>query len=495
MHGVDRFLAVGGTPTVLNIHHGERRLAKLKFDASRIPRGRDAFAPQAIVIPQSETERILGDLLRERGGDIEWGMEFVDFEQDASSVFSKVRANGSDELIRSDYLVSCEGAHSVIRQQAAINFAGKTYPLAFFLADVTLAGPLHHGENHVWMHEGGSFAALSLPGPGTWRLFVDVTRTPELLANGISLDLIRKLLLERTGAGDIVISAPVWLSEFRIHCRMVDRYRNGRVLVAGDAAHVHSPTGGQGIVTGIQDATNLAWKLARVCQGSPEELLDTYQEERLPKAAEVLRETDRTTRLMLAPDPIRRLFRDLVVLPIMRNAAVQRKLFAKLAQLHVNYRGSSLSQHNDASRWKSRTTLRAGDRAPDVAFRDHRSGEIRTLFSLLEPMQPIVLAGVSLFDDKKRFNAIRAALANASIDLFIVGESSSDVAAEVICLSDCHGDFARLYGMTGDFLCLIRPDDHIGLFIRPVSDRELGTYLAKISSSRPEIGDFEIAAP
>ncbi len=161
---------------------------------------------------------------------------------------------------------------------------------------------------------------------------------------------------------------------------MVNRYRNGRVFVAGDAAHVHSPTGGQGIVTGIQDATNLAWKLGRVIAGAPDELLNTYEEERLPKAAEVLRETDRTTRLMLAPDLFTRILRDFVILPVLRSRLVQRRLFAKLAQLHVNYRRSSLSCHDDASRRFFPTVLEAGDRAPDVAFRDLRGNKIVTLF-------------------------------------------------------------------------------------------------------------------
>ena len=149
-------------------------------------------------------------------------------------------------------------------------------------------------------------------------------------------------MVERTGATKIKIHSPTWLSEFKIHCRLIDRYRVGRVFVAGDAAHVHSPTGGQGIVTGIQDAMNLAWKLGRVLRGAPENLFDTYEDERRPKAAEVLKETDRTTRLLLAPDPITKLVRDLIVLPIIRSEFVQRKLFARLAQLDVNYRGNTL---------------------------------------------------------------------------------------------------------------------------------------------------------
>jgi 4,5-epoxidase len=418
------------------------------------------------MIPQSETEKILGDLLHERGGPVEWNTEFIDFEQDASRVVSRLRTAHTEQQVASDWLVSCEGAHSLIRKQAGISFTGKTYPLEFFLADVELDGPLTHAENYVWMHKDGSFGALPLPRPNTWRLIVDVTKKPP--SEEISLELIRRIMIERTGRCDIKINNPSWISEFRIQCRMVDRYRDGRVFVAGDAAHVHSPTGGQGIVTGIQDATNLAWKIARVLNGAPQQLLNTYEEERKPKAAEVLKETDRTTRVLLPPDPFMRFFRDFVVLPIMRNSWVQKKFFAKLAQLHVNYRGCSLSKHDDTSR----TLLKAGDRAPDVAFQRCRSGELKTLFELLEPMQPIALIGA------RADRSLRAALSEAKIDVYNLG-AVEDVDAD--CLLDIYGDFRRLYGMTGDFLCLIRPDDHIGLFQRPPNEQSLRKYLAKIA--------------
>ena len=275
-------------------------------------------------------------------------------------------------------------------------------------------------------------------------------------------------MIERTGQCDVKIDNPSWISEFRIDCRMVDRYRDGRVFVAGDAAHVHSPTGGQGIVTGIQDATNLAWKIARVLDGAPEQLLDTYEEERKPKAAEVLRETDRTTGVLLSPDPFMRFFRDFVVLPIMRSSWIQKKFFAKLAQLHVNYRGCSLSEHDDTSR----TLLKAGDRAPDVAFQHTRSGKLKTLFELLEPMQPIALVGA------RASRIVRTALSEAKIEIYTLG-SVEDVDAD--CLMDIYGDFRRLYGMTGDFLCLVRPDDHIGLFQRPPNERRLREYLGRLA--------------
>ncbi len=477
---VERFIARGGSPTAVNINIGARRLVQLRFLASGTESGREAFAPKAIMIPQSETEEILGGLLWERGGQIEWETEFLGYRENAETVVCRARhRDDAEEQITSKWLVSCEGAHSVARQQAGITLTGKTYPLAFFLADVELDGPLTHGENHVWLHADGSFAALPFAQPRAWRLFIDVTKS-HLPQGELSLGVIKDLMTERTGERGMTISNPTWISEFRIHCRMVDRYRCGRVLLAGDAAHIHSPTGGQGIVTGIQDVTNVAWKLARVLRGAPEALLDTYEEERLPKAREVLNETDRTTRLLLAPRLVTRLFRDLVLLPIMRMAWIQRKLFSKLAQLHVNYRGSSLSQHEATAPGRPRVFLKAGDRAPDVCFENCRSGGKVTLFELLEPMRPVALIGVA---EPNAFQSNRVAGLFAEADVaayFLVPESAPQVVAEY--LRDLHGDFRRLYGMTGEFLCLIRPDDHIGLFQQPINERSLRQYLAKLAS-------------
>jgi len=164
--------------------------------------------------------------------------------------------------------------------------------------------------------------------------------------------------------------------------------------VAGDAAHVHSPTGGPGNCDRNPGRNESGLKIgSRAVRGAPENLLDTYEEERRPKAAEVLKETDRTTRLLLAPDPITKLVRDLIVLPIMRSEFVQRKLFAKLAQLHVNYRGNTLSRHFNSL--SINTVLKAGDRAPDIAFiNDTKSPHYSKL------LRPFLAIALVRFDGK-----------------------------------------------------------------------------------------------
>jgi 2-polyprenyl-6-methoxyphenol hydroxylase-like FAD-dependent oxidoreductase len=478
---VDRFLELGSSPTPVNIYEGDRKLVRFEFNLPGRQSGRDAFTPRPIMLPQSETERLLGEMLGERGGEIEWDTELVSVSQSENSVTSTVRKqDGSEEIINSSWLVSCEGAHSVVRKQTGISFVGKTYPLAFALADVEIEWPISHEENHVWMHKDGAFAALPLPAaPNLWRLFVEASSNPDVLSEGVTLPVIKRLMATRTGHTEVLIHNPIWLSEFKINCRMVDRFRVGRVFVAGDAAHIHSPTGGLGITTGVQDAVNLAWKLGCVLRGAPVELLDTYQEERLPKAEEVLAETDRTTTVFFSTNPFIRRLRDSVILPVLRMKAVQRRMFGKLSQLHVEYRDSRLSQ-TDVKGWKLQPRLKAGDRAPDVAFGCMGSPEITTLFTLLRDVRPVVLLGQGergpIFLEE-----LMRALGKLDVPAYVIAPPDArPQRKQERFLSDIHGDFQELYGLRGDFLCLIRPDGHLGLIQQPLRVASLKKYLRQI---------------
>jgi 4,5-epoxidase len=482
---VDRFLKLGSSPTPVNIYEGNRKLVRFQFDLPGRQSGRDAFTPRPIMLPQSETERLLGNLLRERGGEIEWGTELVSLSQSETGVVSTVRKkDGTEEQVVSLWLVSCEGAHSVVRKQAGISFTGKTYPLAFALADVEIEWPISHEENHVWMHKDGAFAALPLPGaPNLWRLFIEASSNPDELSEGVTLATIERLMTTRAGHVEALIHNPIWLSEFKINCRLVDHFRVGRVFVAGDAAHIHSPTGGQGITTGVQDAINLAWKLGCVLRGAPTALLDTYEEERFPKAKEVLAETDRTTTVFFSTNPLIRRLRDYVILPVLRMKAVQKRMFGKLSQLHVNYRDSSLSQ-NEVKGWKSQPRIKAGDRAPDIAFGLIGSSQITTLFTLLQRVRPVALIGVGKMNMVPNYlEDLLLAFEKLEIPAYVVTPTTARLRLNrKCCLSDIHGDFQQLYGLAGEFLCLIRPDGHLGLIQQPFHVLSLKNYLRAICS-------------
>ena len=279
------------------------------------------------------------------------------------------------------------------------------------------------------------------------------------------------LVLERTGKKNVRIRDPLWLSDFRINARMVDRFREKRVFVAGDAAHIHSPAGGQGIATGIQDAANLAWKLAASLRdNAPVSLLDTYDEERRPIAREVLQRTTAVSSIIFAMNPVARFVREQQLFPILRKRFVQRRLFAKLSQLEMNYRGRSLSAHFDAP--FSHVRVRAGDRTPDIVF--EKAGEKVSLFQLIGSGGMIALLGLG-----ENNHEIVGALTALHIRAFVVFSKAAGTRSAAR-LVDLYGDFTRLYGAQGPFLYLIRPDGHVAFFQRPVEAGALAVYLKKI---------------
>lgn len=459
----------------LNLNSHAKKLLRIEMQFPPTLAQAEAFQPRLIMIPQSVTEEILETTLSERGHTVERRKELIGFSQDPDSVSAVIRhESGSEETIRAKFLASCEGAHSVVRKQAGFTFTGATFPLRSLLADVTIDWDLPDNEVQAWFHRDGAFGALPFGGQ-KWRLIAECPDDPNDATPGVTLEQMQALIVKRTGRKNVRLRDPLWLSDFRINARMVDRFRDRRVFVAGDAAHIHSPAGGQGIATGIQDATNLAWKLAAFLrEGAPNSLLDTYDEERKPIAREVLHRTSAVTSILFAMNPVARFVRERLLVPILRRPFVQRRMFAKLSQLEMNYRGRSLSAHSDGM--FSRVRVRAGDRTPDVVF--ERTGEKVSLFQLFGSSGMIALLGPG-----ENNQEIARALAALSIRPFIVSSNGSEMPSAEH-LKDLHGDFACLYGAQGPFLYLIRPDGHVALFQRRAEANELARYLTKIRAEK-----------
>jgi 2-polyprenyl-6-methoxyphenol hydroxylase-like FAD-dependent oxidoreductase len=486
--GIEKEFAARGFGNVraLNARSGAKKLLTITVRPPANQAGRDACQPRMLIIPQSVTEEILETALQERGHAVERRRELIGFEQDAGSVNAVVRSgDGSQESIRAQFLVGCEGAHSIVRKQAGFSFSGATMPLRFLLADVTIDWDLPENEVQVWFHRDGVFAAFPF-GAQKWRLIaeraepsgigilpmghgLEAHATPE-----VTLALVQQLAVERTHKKDIRVRDPLWLSDFRINARMVDRFRNRRLFVAGDAAHIHSPLGGQGIATGIQDATNLAWKLAACLrEGAPDSLLDTFEEERKPIARAVLRGTSAASNLVFGMDPVVRFVRERLVFPVLRTAFVQRRLIGNVSQLEMNYRGRSLAANFDKA--FSPVRVRAGDRAPDVLFK--RGDEKVSLFRLIG-----TFGLLALFGPGRNSHQMSAALATLHIRSFIVSTQSAGTLPDQY-LEDLYSDFARLYRAQGPFLFLIRPDGHVALFQRQAEASALAAYLKKIRAA------------
>jgi 2-polyprenyl-6-methoxyphenol hydroxylase-like FAD-dependent oxidoreductase len=324
------------------------------------------FANQAVV------EKALRDKLAEFDGHVELRRELRDIAERRGGVVADVAdlASGKVEQVQAKWLVGCDGAHSQVRTLLQLPFNGKDYSDQFVQADAYLDGDLPEGLMTLWLNGDGAMAAIPFREPRLWRIAAQIFPDADGDIPRASAELFQRLLAERAADTATKIIEPVWLSNFVVHHRIVDHYRKGHVFVAGDAAHVHSPIGGQGMNTGMQDAYNLGWKLALVVNGTAETLLDTYEAERLPVGRKVLQQTDVNHRLRVSGSPLADILMDRIVFPLLRVRpildVVTNFVLKRGSQLDVNYRASSLSEQTA----NFRKGPQAGDRAPDGQLLD-----------------------------------------------------------------------------------------------------------------------------
>ena len=322
------------------------------------------------MIPQAGTEAVLIEALAEAGLQVERGLEAVAFRQDAQGVCVDVKgADGAPKQIQAAYLLGADGAHSLVRHGLGLAFEGAKYPQGFLLGDVQVDWDLPDKRFRVFLN--GDRLGLYVPfqGQGTARVMTTDLNPPPTDDQAWSALKLADLQagFEAAAGRPVRLHDPVWLTRFSSQHRVVDRYRVGRVFVAGDAAHIHSPAGGQGMNTGLQDAANLAWKLAAVLKrGAGDALLDTYQAERLPVAHHVLELSDRMFDVSASQSGWRAKLRDalapLLVGPATQLDRVQDMAFRALSQIDVNYAEGRPSKADG-------TGPRAGDRAPDAPVR------------------------------------------------------------------------------------------------------------------------------
>ena len=301
----------------------------------------DSPYPFILDLSQAQTERFLIGHLERLGGHVERGKKLTGFTQDESGVTATLQlSDGSTEMVRAQYLAGCDGAHSEVRQQVGAAFEGSAYPAFLILGDVKLEWDGPNDEFRMFLHADGLLACFPLP-DGRARLIADVTtsvhddKTPEP-----TFEDLQRIFTERASV-EAKLSDPVWLSGFRIHHRKVKQYRHGRVFLAGDAAHIHSPAGGQGMNTGIQDAHNLAWKLALALRNrATPALLDSYSAEREPVAAHVIALTDRMTKMAAARSRVAQEARNLLLPLISGTRLFQRTMTREISEAGIHYRES-----------------------------------------------------------------------------------------------------------------------------------------------------------
>ncbi len=395
-----------------------------------------------LITPEWRVEEALRLRLMELGGTVEFGTKFSSFDQADESVAASVVKEGVTETIHARWLVGCDGGHSIVRKQAGISFEGETREeVRMIVADVEVDG-LDRDAWHLWSHREGMFALCPLPSTNLFQFQAGIAPTddPEL-----SLANMQTILERLSGRTDIRLREPVWSSLWRANIRLVDRYREGRVFLAGDAAHIHSPAGGQGMNTGIQDAHNLGWKLAAVAEGAPEALLDSYEAERRPVAVGVLALSN--ARLKEATEQ--------------RSMVTRRD--ASTMQLGIGYRDSVLARDDR----DDTAPLRAGDRAPDATGLTTFEGD-RRLFDLTRGGRFTLV----------NFGATAPPEALPA-DVNVLKVRQQLEAPED--LLDSEGHLSRAYGATARSLVLIRPDGYIALISDTGDVSDVSDYLSMMA--------------
>jgi 2-polyprenyl-6-methoxyphenol hydroxylase-like FAD-dependent oxidoreductase len=318
--------------------------------------------PYALLFPQDEHERLLIDRLADAGVKVERQVELLDFDDGTGRVIAHLKGpDGHVDACEAAYIAGCDGAHSTVRETLQIGFPGGTYAHLFYVADVEGSGAAMNGEVHVALDTTDFLAVFPLKSARRARLVgtvrEDAERQPENLSwNDVSQRVIEWMRVD--------VERVHWFSTYRVHHRVAAHFRKGRAFVLGDAAHIHSPVGGQGMNTGIGDAVNLAWKLAAVLHGRAEvSLLDSYEPERIAFARRLVATTDRAFTGVTSPGVIARRVR-LDIVPLLVPAlfaltTVRRFMFRTISQTAVSYRGSSLSEGRAG-------TVHSGDRLPWV---------------------------------------------------------------------------------------------------------------------------------
>jgi len=462
----------GNNASQLRMHAGERVVAVRLFDVGL----EDTAFPFLLFISQAETEALLNEHLAEQGINVERGVELVEFKSGEEAVVCTLRHRDETiERLHSRYLVGCDGARSSVRHGAGIPFEGGAYPQTFVLADLEVDGDLERDVAHTFLGEAGMLFFFPLARPASWRMAG--MRPPggeddEERAEPTLVEL-QAIAHEFTG-GRLGLRDPVWRTYFRLHHRHAARYRAGRVFLAGDAAHVHSPAGAQGMNTGIQDAWNLGWKLALVAQGIADEaLLDTYESERRPIGRFVLRFTDRAAKFAISRSRLVRLLRTQLaprVVPLgLRATRARAYFFRTLAQLRINYRGSPAVQEGEPILSRG---PKAGDRLPDARIAlDGRIGWLQE--AVAAPSFHLLLCRPTHGWDADGLAALQERYGN----LLAVRRLAREAATGV--LHDLDGQaFARL-GVNDAAQYVVRPDGHIGYRSAGTDLRGVDRYLAQ----------------
>lgn len=454
---IDRALALGARAAAANMWANGRHAARVPL--GDIGQGKSPY-PFVLMLGQDDNERIMGAKLRELGVEVEWNTELVAFEQHPGHVDATLKQpDGGTRRIKAAWLAGCDGGRSAVREMSGITFPGAPYEHVFFVADTEATGSMVAGELNVYLWRDGFHLFFPMRGKDRWRV-IGILPKELRQRDDLAFDDVAPAIGREAG-NTLAFKRCDWFSTYRIHHRAAEKFRDRRCFLLGDAAHIHSPMGAQGMNTGLQDAYNLAWKLALVIEGrAGAALLDSYEAERIPVARRLLATTDRAFRLIVSENWLAGLFRTRVMAKLVARAMtierVRDLVFRAISQIGIAYRDSPLSQTLPGL---PKDAQAAGDRLAWMSLRFGPRGPAEDVFQRLD---------------------------DTGFNLLVCGQAPSpDLAALESWLrvhevpADPHNDaeLARAR-MPTPSAYLVRPDGHIGLCGTKLETAEIERYLA-----------------
>jgi 2-polyprenyl-6-methoxyphenol hydroxylase-like FAD-dependent oxidoreductase len=429
---------------------------RAELDLSNLGEGLTAY-PYVLFLEQSKNERLLYDYLKRNGKIVHWQTELVSFSQTEEHVTAQIKtADGTSETIEAQYLVGCDGPKSPVRYELGLGFGGSTFERLFYVADAQIDWKLPHDALQVCLTQDSLLVFFPLKGENRYRI---VGTFPEEFSKDeddvLYAEIEQRIQLE--AEFELRVHNVEWFSTYKVHSRHVSQFSKGRCFLAGDAAHVHTPVGAQGMNTGIQDGYNLAWKLALVLHGKANKtILETYSEERLENAKHLLQTTDRMFEVAAGRDGLMAFLRmhvvPLVFPYLIKLDPVKQFLFPLISQIGIQYRQSSLSQHAGDQQFK----VKAGDRMPYL-----------------------LVDGQSIYNKLHQPKFHLLIFSNTPIDSDALKTELESWGTECVDFNVISVDpqVVKVFGTTRSFSVLLRPDNYIAFISTETSLNRVKTYL------------------
>ncbi len=457
---VDELVSTGIKAIAMQLYAGHRKLF-------RIPLGDvDSAFPFTLTTAQTDTERVLGQHLESLGVTVDHGVELVTLSQDADAVHLTLRGeDGSTEQVSASWVIGADGGHSTVRKMVGTKLAGSFVGERFLLGDVDAEHSLDLDSMHTFFSPDGPVVVLPMR-DGRMRFLAEVHDAPGTPMNMHPTQAELQAILDRR-IGGIKVVRSHWLTSFEIHHARVPAYRWGRVFLAGDAAHIHSPAGGQGMNTGMQDAFNLAWKLAAVVNGDGgETLLDSYQAERIPVADSVIAFTNRLTKAGTLSGVPRRI-RDMVIRILSHIPAARRFMAETAEEVNIAYRKSPIA----VSRGPRNAKVAAGEHLPHVV-----DAAVQKQLSVVCGAQNTGHVVLTVAAGQP------APAAGEGQVQVLVTTDDTHVAGYDTVIADPKGLVAQSFGLNNGGRVVIRPDGYIGAVASLDDTTTVADYFAKIRS-------------